>query len=327
MSGRPVRVERSQEVDAPAVQVWSVIRGPEAVALRPASFAFDVAALPASRLRVALSVPLARPIFVAYEVAEQVAGQVVSLTVPGRPVDREEVLTLSAVPERTGSRVSIQARCGVADSNAQAVLADYWQRTLPLWLAGICDVAEGRAPLPDGTMPAGLQAACTPPPMAGQPASASASASASALIAAPVAEVWEAVCSPEPAAILMSGGGPVHAGVIPGTPLAQAGQMQYFITHLRNGELRNTVTMVTEAAAERFALISPVGGPGPEMVYRVEPDRQGTRLEITFRWPAGIPNHRAVARSMADAVRHRVRAFKDLIENPQSPWTGRAPAR
>ena len=39
--------------------------------------------------------------------------------------------------------------------------------------------------------------------------------------------------------------------------------MQYFITHLDNGELRMTVTMVKELAAGRFALISPVGRPRP----------------------------------------------------------------
>ncbi len=71
----------------------------------------------------------------------------------------------------------------------------------------------------------------------------------------------------------------------------------------------------------RFALFSPVGKPGPEMLYYVVPDGQGTRLELTFRWPA-MPSHPAEARSMTDAVRHRVAAFKDLIENPDSPWTG-----
>ena len=59
------------------------------------------------------------------------------------------------------------------------------------------------------------------------------------------------------------------------------------------------------------------------MLHHVAPDGQGTRLELTFRWPAGIPNRQAVARSMADAAWHRVRAFKDLIENPGSPWASR----
>ena len=63
----------------------------------------------------------------------------------------------------------------------------------------------------------------------------------------------------------MSRGGPVHAGIIPGTPAQQAGEMQYFITQLGNGELGVTVTMVKELAAGRFALMSPVGKPGPEM--------------------------------------------------------------
>lgn len=312
MTGHIVLVERSHAVAAPAERVWPLLSGPEGMALRLDSFAFDVAAPTAARLRMVLSVPRARPIFVTYEVLEEVPGQVVSLTLPGKPADGGEVFTLSVVPEGTGSRMSIQVRCVVANRNAQAVLDDYWQRALSAWLAGLCTVAEGRAPLPDIGIPARLHAACTPPALEGRPASAS----ASALIAAPAEHVWEAVHAPEKAAILPSRGGPVHAGVIPGTPPRQAGEMQYFITHLDNGELRNTVTMVTELSAGRLALISPVGEPGPEMLHQVAPDRQGSRLELTFRWPASIPNRQAVARSMADAVRHRVAAFKDLIENP-----------
>ncbi len=322
MGGWPVVVERSQAVGAPVEQVWPLLSGPEAVALRPDSFAFDVAAEPAATIRMVLSVPWAKPIFVAYEVLEDVPGQVVSLTVPGRPTGSEEVLTLSAAPEPAGSRVTIQVRTGVANRGGQAVVADYWQRTLPLWLAGLGEVAEGRAPLPDSRMPAGLQAACTPPALAGR----TASASASAVIAAPAEDVWEAVYAPERSAVVMSGGGPVHAGVIPGTPPRQPGEMQYFITRLGNGELRNTVTMVRELSAGRFALICNVGKAPLEMLHSVTPDGQRTRLELTFRWSAGAPDRRAVARSMADAVRHRVAAFKDLIENPDSPWAARRAA-
>jgi uncharacterized protein YndB with AHSA1/START domain len=320
MSGHPVLVERSRVLGVPVEQVWPLLSGPEALALRPNSFAFDVAAPPAARLRVAVAVPLAKPIFVAYEVREEVPGQVVSLTVPGRPADRGEALTLSVVPEPVGSRVTIQVRTAVADRKAHAVVAGYWQQALPLWLAGLCSVAEGRAPLPDGRMPAGLQAACTPAALEGRPASAS----AWVVIAASADDVWEAVYAPESAAVLMSGGGPVDAGVIPGTPLRQAGEIQYFITHLDDGQLHHTVCMVKELAAGRFVLFSLVRTP-LEMLYQVVPDGQGTRLELTFRWsaPASVPARQVVARSMADTVRQRVAAFKDLIENPGSPWASR----
>ncbi len=323
MSGRTVFAERSQVFAAPAEQVWPLLSGPAALALRPRSFAFDVTGPPGARFRVVLSVPGVSPIFVVYGVGEESPGRVVSLTLPGRPADGGEVFTLSVVPERAGSRVSIQVRTVVAGRSGRAVVADYWQRTLPVWLAGLCDVAEGRAPLPDGKMPAELQAACTPPALQGQPASVSAWAA----IAAPVDEVWAAVHAPESAATLMSRGGPVYAGVVPGTPARPAGEMQYFITRLDNGELSVTVTMFRELAAGRFALSSPVGKPGPEMLHHVEPEGQGTRLELTFRWPAGIPNSQAVARSMADAAWHRVAAFKDLIENPDSPWASRRATR
>jgi hypothetical protein len=318
MSGRPVFVERSQAFGAPAEHVWPLLSGPEALALRPASFAFDVVAPPAARLRVVLSVPLTKPICVVYEVREEVPGQVVSLTMPGKPPDGGELFTLSVVPERAGARVAIQVRSVVANRRTQAVLEDYWQRALPPWLAGLCDVAEGRAPLPDGRMPAGLQAACRPAALGARPASASASAA----IAGPAEAVWEAVCAPESAGRMYHGAW-VHAGVVPGTPARQVGEMQYLISHLDNGQLRNTVTMVKELSAGRFALISNVGKAPLEILHHIEPDGQGTRLELTFRWPADTLNGLAVARSMADAARHRVRAFKELIENPDPPWASR----
>ena len=319
MSGRPVFVELSQTFAVPAEKVWPLLSGPAAMALRPRSFAFDVAAPPTARFRFVVSVPGIAPIFVAYEVRDEVAGQSVSLALPGKPADGAEVFTLSVVPERAGSRVSIQVRSVVARRKAHSVVADYWQRTLPLWLAGLRDVAEGRAPVPDGGMPAELQAACTPLGVQGRPASVTASVA----ISAPAEVVWEAVYAPESSASLLSLGGPVYAGVIPGTPLRQAGEVQYFLARLADGQLRTTVTMVMQVAAGRFALITPVGKPGPEMLHQLAPDGQGTRLDLTFRWPAGTPNQQAVARSMADAAWGRALAFKDLIENPRSPFGDR----
>lgn len=318
MRARSVRVERSQPCGAPVEQVWPLLRGPGALALRPRSFAFDVAAPPAARLRVVLSVPGMTPIFVVYEVREEVHGQTVSLTLPGRQPHGGEVLTLSVVPEPAGSRVAIQVRAGVANRKGQATVADYWQQALPLWLAGLCDVAEGRAPLPDDGMPAGLQAACAPVAPSGQ----TEEASASAAIGAPAEAVWEAVCAPE-SAVLMARGAAGLAGVIPGTPVRQVGEMQYFISRLDDGQLRLTVTMIKELSAGRFALISTVGRPSLEMLHHIAPDGLDTRLGLTYRWPASIPDRQAVATSMADAVRHKVQAFKDLIENPDSPWADR----
>ena len=320
MRAGSVRVERSQSCGAPAEQVWPLLSGPGAVALRPRSFAFDVAAPPAVGLRVVLSIPGRTPIFTAYEIRQEAHGRAVSLTLPGRQPHGGEVLTLSVVPERAGSRMAIQVRAAVADRRGQAVVADYWQQALPLWLAGLCDVAEARAPLPDGRMPAALQAACAPAALPGPPDSDSVSASVA--IEAPAEAVWEAVCAPE-AAVLMARGAAGFAGVIPGTPVRQVGEMQYFISRLDDGQLRLTVTMAKELSPGRFALISTVGRPPLEMLYSIEPGGQETRLELTYRWPASIPDRQAVATTMADAVRHKVHAVKDLIENPVSPWAVR----
>jgi uncharacterized protein YndB with AHSA1/START domain len=143
MSSHAVLVEQSQPVAAPAERVWSLLSRPEAMALRPKSFAFDVAAPPAATLRMVLSVPSGLPFWVAYEVREEVPRQVLSLAVPGRPPGDEEVLTLSAVPDGANSRVATQIRSDAKTPRGQAVIADYWQQTLPQWLAGIRDVAEG----------------------------------------------------------------------------------------------------------------------------------------------------------------------------------------
>ena len=170
------------------------------LAERTQVFAFDVAARAVTRFRVVLSVPGVTPIFAVCEVGEEVRGRVISLTLPGGPADGGEVCTLSVVPERAGSRVSVKVRAVVARRGGHTVVADYWKRTLPVWLASLCDVAEGRALLPDGRMPAESQVACTPPARGAQPASVSAWAA----IAAPVDDVWAAVYAPESAAILMS---------------------------------------------------------------------------------------------------------------------------
>jgi uncharacterized protein YndB with AHSA1/START domain len=326
MSSQAVLVEQSQQVAAPAERVWSLLSRPEAMVLRPRSFAFDVGSPPATTLRMVVSVALVSPIWVAYAVREEVPGQVLSLSVPGRSPGEEEVLTLSVVPEGADSRVAMQARQEGLNREGQAVVADYWQQTLPLWLAGIREVAEGRAPLPDGKMPAELQAACTPPALAGRLASAS----ASALIAAPGDVVWEAIYEPESSATLMSSGGPVDAGVVPGTPQGQAGEVQYFIARHDNGTVLPVLRMVRDIAAGSFALFcvlgtqgTLVGKPGLEMLHQVAPDGPRTRLVVTFRWPSNVPNGRSVGKSMARTAQARASALKNLIENRSRPVGGR----
>ena len=307
-----VLVERSQALGVPAERVWPLLRGPEAMALRPSSFAFDVTGPHPARLRMVVSVPGRTPFFVAYEVREEVPGQVVSLSVPGRQADAEK-LTLSVVPERAGSRVAVQVRAVLANPGGQAAVADYWQQAAPQWLAGLCQVAEGRAPLPDGRMPAGLQATCVPAAIPGRPDSVS----AAAVIAAPAEVVWDAVCAPE-SVIFTSRGAVAFAGVIPGTPARQAGEMQYLISRLDDGQVNHTVTMVKEVSAGRFALLSTVGKHALETLYHIEPGRRGTGLRLTYRWPGSIPNRKAAARSMASAAQDKVRSLKDLIESPGS---------
>lgn len=306
MSGSFVKLERSLLVGAPRERVWPVLSGPQAWLLRPDRFAFDVQVPPAGRCRVVIGVTGAEPVITIYEVAEEVPGEVVSLRRQGWPARDSPVLTLSAVPDGEGTLASIAV--GFAAPRGGSGLAEEnWRQLLPTWLGRVREVAEGRVLRPGPGLPESLRAACVPAGPLKKPRTVT----VSALIAAPVGRVWEVVSAPEPA--LVTGPPGVCAGVVPGTPARQAGEMHYFISGRRDGKLGASITVVTELDSERSALVASITAPRFETLHLLTPADQATRLELTGRWPADTAATRA--KSYAEHVASNLQAYATRCKN------------
>lgn len=313
MGGSFVRLERSVLAGAPAARVWPVLSGPGAWSLRPDRFAFDVEVPPAARCRVVIGVTGAAPTVTLYEVVEEVPGEVVSLRRQGWPVRESPVLTLSAVPDGDGTLVSIAVGFPAAPGGPGPA-EDYWRRLLPAWLGRVREVAEGRRPAPDPGLPENVRAACVP----ARPLRKPRSVTVSAVIAAPASQVWEVISAPEPA--LVTGPPAVCAGVVPGTPARQAGEMHYFISSRRDGKLGPSIAVVTELDWERSALVASITDPRSETFHLLTPQAQATRLDLTGRWQADAAAARtnAYARHVADHLKAYATRCKNRIENPDT---------
>ena len=120
------------------------------------------------------------------------------------------------------------------------------------WLGRACLVLEGREPWPTG-IPADVQQACDARP----PWKATDSVSASVLIAAPLDVVWEAVWSPA-----RLGDGMLASGQVPGTPVQEPGEMQYFIRRAADGHLVLATEIVREVSYRHSALTQKSGHNG-----------------------------------------------------------------
>jgi uncharacterized protein YndB with AHSA1/START domain len=310
----PVVVERSQAIDAPPEQVWSLLSSPAAWSLRPYTFAFDTAGPAETRLRVSLGInSQGRPYCLLHEVRDEVPGQVIRLHMLGILPPSRQVLTLSAAPDGHGARATIAVTQSVARGGLKTAARAYWRREAEVWLGNLRAVIEGRAPWPAAPMPPGLQVACSPRALLRAPAEAS----ASALISAPISQVWKVIHAPESARLA----DPEHvvcAGQVPGTPQCQAGEMQYFVMRLDDGRLWPTVLVVTELTDQHSALAARLTPPHDEVLHLLTTAAGGTRLELTYRWPASIgkKNPQAWKRRMADRVQAQVASYKKLIEDP-----------
>lgn len=310
MGGSFVRLERSVLTDAPAGKVWPLLSGPEAWLLRPDRFAFDVDVPPAARCRVVIGMTEAGPAVTLYEVVEEVPGEVVSLRRQGWPARESPVLTLSAVPDGDGTLVSVAVGFP-AWRRGPGLAEDHWRRLLPAWADRVRDVAEGREPPPAPGLPESLRAAC----VAARPLKKPRSVTVSTVIAAPASQVWEVISEPEPA--LVTGPPAVCAGVVPGTPERQVGEMHYFISGRRDGKLGPSISVVTELDQERSALVASITAPRSETFHLLTPQGQATRLDLTGRWPADVAGAKpkAYAQHVADHLQAYATRCKNRIEN------------
>lgn len=306
-----ITVERSQSINASPAQVWSLLSSPAAWSVRPDRFAFDVTAPSDARLRVVLGRVRKRSWCVLYEIRDQVPGEVISVHAPGTVPPGRQVFTLSAAPDGRGTRATIVAR-RVVWRGSKGETTDYLRAQLKTWLRELRAVAEGSTPWPAAGMPPGLQEACSPK----TPPKAARETSASALISAPLSQVWEAIYAPEPACLIH----PEHvicAGRVPGTPTRQAGEMQYFI--MRHGDrLWAEVTMLTEFTDQHSVLNVSLVPRHTATLYLVMPAAEGTRLDLTYRWPGKTGKRRdreALERRLADWMQSWATGYKRLVED------------
>jgi hypothetical protein len=306
-----VTVERSEAIRAPSDRLWTLLSGPQAWSIRPSQFAFDVTVPPDTKLRVVLGVNGTRPFVGTFELQDEVPGQAMSMR-RGARADPVQVISFSAVADGDATAATITFRYRGPRARADR---DRWERRLAGWLSGLREVAEGHAPDPGPGMTDSLRVRCTPFAPLRKPVAAS----ASALIAAPPAAVWEVISAP--ASPVTTYGKTVAAGAVPGTPARQVGEMQYCVERDAGGWFTTHVIAVTELDPGRSVLTAGITFPHYESYYLITPQAQGTRLELTFRWPGNIPGgkSKAYGRKAADALKQLVNGYRDQVENHDSP--------
>lgn len=303
-----VTVEQSQRIRVAADQLWPLLSGPQAWSALQNRFAFDVTVPPGTRLRVVLGLNGARPFAATYVLEDGAPGLAMSMRA-GASSDPEQVITVSAVPDGDGAVATIAIR---ARGKRASAGRDRW---LASWLAALSEAAGWQIPNRGPGMPESLRVRCAP----GTPLRKPLTASASALIAAPPDTVWNVVYAPESS--VMTAAEVVAAGVVPGTPAGQAGELQYFVHRGAGGLFTTSVLAVTDLDPGRSARTAGMAFPHMETWHQISPQAQGTRLELTICWPGSLPGgkNEAFARAMAEAAQRAADGYRDLIENRGNP--------
>jgi hypothetical protein len=298
-----VVVERSQLVDGPHDQVYSLLADPAVWSLHPDHFAFEVAAPPDSgRLYCWLGAHHDHLDSSLLTVREEVPGERIGFRTPAPGVPQGELtFTLSAVPERARVKVTITVRHTVPRGSKPHTGA-YWARRLKVWLHGIRAVVEGRSPQPGTEIPPDMWQRYAGRRELRNPVTAT----AATLIAAPPVEVWEMFWAPERLSALRED--VFCAGHVPGTPEGQVGELQYQILHRTDGNLWPAVYTVLDLVPGHRALLQSTTPSHDEMHHLFTPVADGTRVELTWRAPA-----RALKRSPRKAhdITAELRALLD----------------
>lgn len=324
MRSSRVVVRRRRVIDASADKVWSLLSSPEAWSLNPASFALDLFPPGAGRLRLAITLRRGLPACLLYEVGDDVAGQVMSLSM--LPSGQEK-LRLSAEPSGHGTRATVTVTSLPGRYAVTAEIEAYWQVRLEHWLANLDAVLQSSRPWPGAALDPGLNAACH----RREPLISPAEVSASTLIDAPVGEVWDVIHAPG-SHVLADPRHFVCAGHIPGTPVGQPGEMQYFVTRDDQGSLRSTAIVVTELNDQHSAMTAVIAPWRIDTLHEVMSTPRGTQVTLTCRWPARRRGQAAERRQVGDSLQANLSRYKMLIENaapgpfPASPGGPMRPA-
>ena len=303
-------VERAEAIEAAPDRVWALLSSPAAWSLRRARFAFDVTPAPGIRLRMMIGVSSADSLSRLYRVREETPGRSMTVDTPDT-APPGEVITLAAQRRRRATIVTITV-AGLVRSGGKPDAMAYWRRELEVWLSRLREVLEGQRPWPGPAMHPALLQAC----VHREPLRDPAQASASTLIRAPVSQVWELVCAPgslrhaDPQRVLC-------AGRVPGTPACRPGDMRYYVHgQPAGGRMTGSVYVLTAAEEQRSALLVQVSAPHFEVLHTLAPDPAGTRLGLTYRWPARTPrkNREALRRLMAGEVQATASGYRNLAE-------------
>jgi hypothetical protein len=180
------------------------------------------------------------------------------------------------------------------------------EHVLGVWLARASMTLEGHSPWPTD-MPADVRRTCAPRPLVG----ATDSVSASVLIAAPLEVVWEAVWSPN-----LSSDDVLACGHVPGTPLQEPGEMQYFISPRPGGHLLLRAVIVREIDPQHSATAQSLGSLHQEDSYLLTAETGGIRFGMTTSWAlASIRGEPELIRErMAESVRSATDHCKATVE-------------
>jgi hypothetical protein len=274
-----LEVTRKAVIEAAPEAVWALLTDCAAWALRPGQFAFDIAQTTgAERLRCWV-VPLGRG-FGAQVLEVRQEGRALSLVSRGTEPAGRQAFVLAAEPHGRGTEAALTARM-VVPRETKADHQAFWRKDLRAWLEAVAAVAEGRRARPESGLPLAMGQACAALPGLASPQGTS----AGALIGAAPEVVWQAVRAPgipaDPAGRYTA----IAAGVIPGAPRGQPGELRYVVLRQAGGPLTASVSQVRELDEGRMVLGQRLEPPHYETRYQLRPEGTGTWLELTLCWP------------------------------------------
>lgn len=307
----PIRVRRSQIVDAAPERAWSLLGSRAAWSLgKGADFAFDVpASLPdTGRLFVAIGAAADGPGTALFEVREEDPGKMICVQDRNPQPIGTGTYRLSVTPSRRG--VKVEAEIRTVYPREQKIEGElYWRRALDAWLGALRAVIEGTAPWPPDDMPAETRRAFTELAVVTDPVVAF----AEIRIAAPVDLVWRVLREPEAGRDEKAFG---INGRVPGTPAGAVGEMLYVIRTRPDGQLSVGVNVVREQEHERYLRLQSVGASHNEVSFVLAPDTGGTQLQLTsyMAAPKGQAEIERIKGSRTAILETTLRWYKNASE-------------
>lgn len=303
-----IKAERSVAVRADPDRVWQLLLSPAIWSLKARAFMFAVP--DADRLWCWVgSTALGLPSNGLYEVAEDDSARSVTFQ---EPSPSRHYYRLAVRLARRGTvRVHIEVARYPSLLHADAV-ERATRAGLERWLRGIRAVAENRSPAPSDLISAEVQRLCLQVP---RPPRDWISVTETAVIRADPSAVWAEVRAPhfDPS----SQNAPVACGFVPGTPVGQPGEMQYFVWRLQDDGARQSAVVAVSAMADGLSAVAHrVKPPYDETRYRVSAGAGQVSLEVTWAGPPGPggANRAAVASSLRATLIHHKAALEGTAE-------------